>query len=80
MSGGFYHLTVFFFRELRLNGGLQLQGWKFLLLSLSDQICHLLQFLFCLSKRVLQIICHHPCDQKHLLSVMIKGNDLVKEH
>ena len=80
MFGFLHHLTVFRFRELWPDIGLQLQFFEFHIRSGFQKLCHLYQFSFCLLIRRFQIIGHHSGDQQHFLTVMIKGNHLIEQH
>lgn len=48
--------------------------------NVSDQICHFLKFFLCFLVRIFQVVQHDSCDQKYFLSVMVKGDHLVKKH
>ena len=50
------------------------------MLSVSDQLCHLCKLHFGFLVRIFQITGHHSGDQKYLLSVMVKRDNLVKKH
>ena len=53
---------------------------KFHFIFLFDQICHVLQLLLGFLVRNIYIFRFYPCDKKQLLSVMVKGDHLVKKH
>ena len=76
----FHHLAIFFFRELRFDFRFKPDRREDFFLTLFDQLCHFFQFFTGLFIGLFQIICHHTCDEKNLLAVVVECDHIIKQH
>ena len=80
MLSPLYHAAVLLLPEERLKIRLQTKRYFGGLLSLADQLLHGLQLQYCLVVVCLYIVGLDVDDQNDLLSVVVKGYHLVKQH